>query len=109
MATRRPHNMSRVVGKRIAAARRATHLSQRELAARLQWPRDTLINYEYGRRAIDVDRLVAIAAALNRHPATLLLDTDDVLVTLIQRVESDPELGPQIAFFLDTLATERVD
>ena len=107
MQADRPRSMSRVVGQRIAAARRAAGLSQRELAARLEWSRDTLINYEYGRRAIDVDRLVLIAAALDRHPATLLLDANDVLVMLIERVRADAELAQQIRFFLDTLAAEQ--
>ena len=101
--------MSFIVGQRIAAARRAAGLSQRELAERLAWPRDTLINFEYGRRAIDVDRLVAIAAALDRHTATLLVDGDDVLVALIERTRQDPELAQQIAFFMNTLLAEQDD
>lgn len=100
-------SMSRIVGQRIAAARRAAGLSQRELAERLHWPRDTLINFEYGRRTIDVDRLAAIATALDRHPATLLFDADDVLVTLIERTRNDPELAYQMAFFLNTLLAEQ--
>jgi transcriptional regulator with XRE-family HTH domain len=107
MQADRPHSVSCVVGRRIAAARRAAGLSQRELAAHLGWPRDTLINYEYGRRAIDVDRLVLIAGALDCHPATLLLDADDVLAAVIERVRADAELVQQVAFFLDTLTAEQ--
>ena len=109
MPAQQPESMSRIVGQRIAAARRAVGLSQRELAERLGWPRDTLINFEYGRRAIDVDRLVAIARALGHHPATLLLEADDVLVALIERTRQDPELAQQIAFFMTTLLAEQDD
>jgi len=93
---------TRTVGRRIAAARRGAGLTQAELAARLDWPRDTLIHYEHGRRAIAVDRLAAIAAALNIPPATLLMD-DDTLTRLFTQLSRDPHLPKQVLFFLSTL------
>ena len=93
---------NRTVGRRIAAARRAAGLTQAELAARLDWPRDTLIHYEHGRRAIAVDRLAVIAAALNLPPATLLMD-DDTLAHLFTQLSHDPYLPKQVLFFLSTL------
>jgi transcriptional regulator with XRE-family HTH domain len=90
------------VGRRIAAARRAAGLTQAELAARLDWPRDTLIHYEHGRRAIAVDRLAVIAAALDVSPATLLMN-DDTLAHLFTQLSRDPYLPKQVLFFLSTL------
>lgn len=94
--------LNRTAGRRIAAARRAAGLTQAELAARLNWPRDTLIHYEHGRRAIAVDRLALIAAALNIPPATLLMD-DDTLTRLFTQLSRDPYLPKQVLFFLNTL------
>jgi transcriptional regulator with XRE-family HTH domain len=98
---------TRTVGRRIAAARRAAGLTQAELAARLDWPRDTLIHYEHGRRAIAVDRLAMIAAALNIPQATLLMD-DDTLARIFTQLSRDPHLPKQVLFFLSTLE-ERED
>jgi transcriptional regulator with XRE-family HTH domain len=94
--------LNRTVGRRIAAARRAAGLTQAELAARLDMPRDTLIHYEHGRRAIAVDRLAVIAAGLNILPATLLMD-DDTLAHLFTQLSLDPYLPKQVLFFLNTL------
>lgn len=105
----RTKHVSYRVGQRIAALRRAAGLSQRDLAARLGWSRETLVNYEHGRRAIDVDRLVMMAHALEQHPATLLLDADDARLPLLVRLEHAPDLVPQVAFFLDTLAATSVE
>jgi transcriptional regulator with XRE-family HTH domain len=107
MAPQQPKSMSRVVGRRIAAARRTAGLSQRELAARLGWPRDTLINFEYGRRTVDIDRLVAIAVALGHHPAIFLFEAHDTRVTMIEEIQRDPELAQHIAFFMRTLLLEQ--
>jgi len=90
---------NRTVGRRIAAVRRAAGLTQAELTARLDWPRDTLIHYEQGRRAIAVDRLAVIAAALSLPPATLLMD-DDMLAQLFTQLSHDPYLPEQVLFFL---------
>ena len=94
--------LNRTAGRRIAAARRAAGLTQAELAARLSWPRDTLIHYEHGRRAIAGDRLALSAAALNIPPATLLMD-DDTLTRLFTQLSRDPYLPKQVLFFLNTL------
>ena len=91
-----------LVGQRIAAARRATGMTHADLAARLGWPRDTLIHYEHGRRALSVDRLAAIAAALDLHPAVLLIADAD-LGAILHRLASEPDLRAQVRFFLETL------
>lgn len=93
---------ARQIGRRIAAARRAAGLTQAELAQRLGWPRDTLIHYEHGRRALAIDRLIMIAGALALHPATLLI-SDERLAALVQRLEHDSEALTQVDFFLSTL------
>lgn len=93
---------ARQIGRRIAAARRAAGLTQAELAQRLDWPRDTLIHYEHGRRALSIERLLAIAHALTLHPASLLI-ADERLAALVQRVLSDAEIQAQVDFFLSTL------
>lgn len=95
-------SLNRIVGQRIAAARRAAGLTQTELAAKLDWSRNTLVHYEYGRRAIAVDRIEQIAAALNIPPATLLI-TDDSLARVITQIAGDPYLPKQVLFFLKTL------
>jgi transcriptional regulator with XRE-family HTH domain len=92
----------RMVGQRIAAQRRAAHLTHAQLADRLGWPRDTLIHYEHGRRALSVDRLAEIAAALQVHPAVLVTG-DDALATLVGRLADDPDARAQVQFFLLTL------
>ena len=97
--------ITRTVGRRIATARHAARLTQGELAARLGWPRDTLIHYEHGRRALSVERLAQIAAALQVHPAALLI-ADDALAALVGRLVADDHLGTQVAFFLNTLDEE---
>jgi transcriptional regulator with XRE-family HTH domain len=95
------HEQSRVVGQRIAAIRQRTGLSIRELAAHIGWPRDTLVNYELGRRAITIERLQVIAKAL-RVPAALLLLEDDQLAEVVGRLAADPALLSHVRFFLDT-------
>lgn len=100
-----PHAQSRVVGQRIAAVRQQAGLSIKDLAHRIGWPRDTLVNYELGRRAITMERLAAIAAALDVSPALLLI-TDHTLATILQRLAVDPTLVSHVAFFLDTMADE---
>ncbi len=93
------------VGKRIAAVRQTAALSQGELARRVGWPRDTLIHYEHGRRALSVERLAALADALNVHPSVLLTE-DAHLAALIQRLARDPALSAQVAFFIETLEAQ---
>jgi len=100
--------VTQAVGRRIAAARRQAGLTHAELAARLGWPRDTLIHYEHGRRAITVDRLAAIAVALDLPPASLLID-DAALSRLITRLLRERELQAQVQFFLNTLESDQTD
>jgi len=95
-------DLAHAVGRRIADARRGAMLTQAQLAARLSWPRDTLIHYEHGRRALTLDRLAAIAAALGLHPATLLID-EPPLAELLQQLVADEALRTQVAFFVGTL------
>lgn len=102
----RPNStLNQTVGRRIAATRRAAGLSQAELAARLHWPRDTLVHYEHGRRAIAVARLEQIAAALGIPPVILLMD-NEALVSIFGQIANDPYLPKQVLFFLKTLAEE---
>jgi transcriptional regulator with XRE-family HTH domain len=101
--TTREH--ARALGRRVAAVRRAANLTQVELAAKLNWPSDTLINYENGRRSFSLERLIAIANALELPPAALLLD-DPGLARLLTRLISDTELRAQIEFFVNALDTE---
>ena len=95
-------SFARAVGRRIAAERRAAGLTQAQLAQRLGWPRDTLIHYEHGRRALTVARLAAIGAALAVPPAAFLAD-EDAAARLIRRLLDDPHLRQQVDFFLATL------
>jgi transcriptional regulator with XRE-family HTH domain len=101
--TSREHG--RALGRRVAAARRAANLTQVELAVKLNWPSDTLINYENGRRALSLERLITIANALNLPPAALLLDDPD-LARLLTRLIRDTELRAQVEFFLNALDAE---
>ena len=68
----RTNTFAHAIGRRIASARRAALLAQEQFAQRLGWPRDTLIHYEHGRRALAIDRLAAIATALGVHPVRTL-------------------------------------
>jgi transcriptional regulator with XRE-family HTH domain len=90
------------VGQRIAEARRQAGFTQGQLAERLGWSRDALIHYEHGRRALSVERLVALAHALDISPAVLLID-DTAAAALVRRLLSEPELYTQVNFFLSTL------
>lgn len=96
------HEQSRVVGQRIAAARQRAGLSTRDLAERIGWPRDTLVNYELGRRAITIERLQVIADAL-RLPSAMLLLENDQLAEVVGRLAAEPTLLSHVRFFLDTL------
>lgn len=99
------HPHSREVGQRIAAARLQRGLSIRDLALLLGWPRDTLVNFELGRRPITLERLHAIAVVLNLPPAALLVD-DHQLADLLVRLAIQPDLSAQVAYFLDTLGDD---
>lgn len=109
MVPSEPIPLSARVGQRIRMLRRAQQLSAEALAERLHWPKDTLINYEYGRRALTLDRLEQIATALELSPVALLV-SDARLILLIEQLTHDPGLIDHITFFLDSLAAElRVD
>lgn len=97
--------ISAAVGRRIAAARHRAGLTQAQLAARLDWPRDTLIHYEHARRPLSVDRLAQLAGALGVHPAALLI-ADEATALLVSRLASDDALRAQVAFFIQTLGEE---
>ena len=99
------HERSRAVGQRIAAARQRAGLSIRELADRIGWPRDTLVNYELGRRAITIEKLDQIAEAL-RLPAAALLIDNERLAALVARLAASPSLLSHVQFFVDTLDDE---
>lgn len=94
------HRRSRVIGQRIAAARQAAGLTQRELAERMGWPRFSLINLELGRRGTTVEKLDAVAGALGV-PAALFLIDDPALASVIKRLAQEPEAVADVQFFLD--------
>ena len=98
-------DVTRAVGQRIARARRAAGLTQAELATRIGCPTDTLVHYERGRRGITVERLSAIATALDLPPASLLID-DPSTAQLVAQILARPNIPPQIAFFLTTLESD---
>ncbi len=76
---------------------RAAGLPQAALAARLAWPRDTLIPGEHSRRTLTVERLVALAQALNVTPVSLLV-ADPELATVLSLLTADPALVGQVQF-----------
>jgi transcriptional regulator with XRE-family HTH domain len=94
------HTRSRAIGRRIAAARQAAGLTQRELAQRMGWPRFSLINLELGRRGTTIEKLDAVAAALGVPPAMFLIN-DPALATVLKRLAQDPEAVADVQFFLD--------
>lgn len=97
-----PSEVARQVGRRIAELRQRAGLSQRELAARLGWTRDIVAHYELGRRELGLERLAAIAAALQVSPATLLARDDQAPILLA--LDTRPELLGEVRFFLTSLA-----
>ncbi|NCC36235.1 MAG: XRE family transcriptional regulator [Chloroflexia bacterium] len=99
MDTRRA--FARQIGQRIAHLRQHVGLSQRELAERLGWSRDTIAHYELGRRELGLERLGVLAAALQVSPATLLAHDDQV--ALLRTLDVHPELLREVEFFLATL------
>lgn len=100
-----PEQLRTLVGERIRVLRRARAMSAQELADALGWPLDTLVNYEYGRRPIPLDRLAAVAEALAVPPAALLI-ANPATADLVGRLVADPSLAHEVAFFLDALAAE---
>jgi transcriptional regulator with XRE-family HTH domain len=98
----REHTESRIIGRRIAEARKSAGLSAQRLAERLGWSRETLVNFELGRRAITVERLSAIAAALGLHPAELLFE-DSAAARLAAQIATDERLYANVRFFVRSL------
>ena len=96
---------TRLVGRRIAEARRAAHLTQAKLATRVGWPRNTLINVEHGRRPITVARLTQIARVLNLPLAALFVEDTRTAMLVIRLITGSEEERDQVAFFLDSLAS----
>jgi transcriptional regulator with XRE-family HTH domain len=94
------YTRGRAIGRRIAAARLAAGLTQRELAERMGWPRFSLINLELGRRGTTTDKLDAVAAALEVPPAMFLID-DPTLASVLKRLAQEPEAVADVQFFLD--------
>lgn len=94
--------IDRVVGQRLAEARRAAGLSVRQLANQIGWPFTTLANYETGRRPITLERLTAIATALQREPASFLVALPEA-AAIIEAIASDVERCIQVRIVLDTL------
>ncbi|NTV62931.1 MAG: helix-turn-helix transcriptional regulator [Oscillochloris sp.] len=100
-----PDTLRTIAGQRIRDLRRAQGLSAADLAAALGWPLDTLLNYEYGRRPLQLDRLEAIAAQLSVSPLALLI-ADAETAALIARLAGDAALAREVQFFIDALAAE---
>lgn len=98
----REHDESRTIGRRIAEARKRMGLSAQLLAEKLGWSRETLVNFEVGRRAITVERLSAIAGALGLHPAELLFESPDA-ARLAAQIATDERLYANVRFFVATL------
>jgi transcriptional regulator with XRE-family HTH domain len=98
-------SLREIVGTRIRAARQARGLSAPALAAALRWPLDTLLNYEYGRRPLQLDRLEKIAAALEMAPSALLIE-DAMTATLVTRLAKDSDLAREVHFFVAALEAE---
>jgi transcriptional regulator with XRE-family HTH domain len=101
-----PDTLRSIAGQRIRELRRAQGMSAPDLAAALGWPLDTLLNYEYGRRPLQLDRLEAIAAQLGVSPLALLI-VDVETATLISRLVGDAALVHDVLFFINVLAAEQ--
>jgi len=100
-----PLSLRVVVGTRIRAVRQSRGLTALALAAALGWPLDTLLNYEYGRRPLQLDRLERIAAALRVAPSALLIE-DAMTAALVARLSEDGELVREVQFFVAALEAE---
>jgi transcriptional regulator with XRE-family HTH domain len=58
----------KVVGNRLAAARRGTGITQKELARRLRKPQSFVSDYERGQRRVDLIEFLLIVSALKLDP-----------------------------------------
>jgi transcriptional regulator with XRE-family HTH domain len=77
-------------------------LTVRDLAARLGWPHTTLSNYEVGRRSLPVSRLYEIAAALQRTPASLLIEPPEAAI-IVDALADNLDRCLQVQMVLETL------
>lgn len=69
-------DLKRRVGRAVSRLRRAAGLSQAELAARLGWPKATLVGYEHGRRQPPLNAVVELATALGARPGQIVDDAE---------------------------------
>lgn len=72
MTSTTPATVRSDTGARVAAARRASGLTVRQLAARIHVSAATITAIEHGRTSTTVDRLAALATALEVRPASLM-------------------------------------
>jgi transcriptional regulator with XRE-family HTH domain len=100
-----PSSLREIVGRRIRDVRRQRGMSAAALAKALGWPTETLINFEYGRRPLYLDRLEVIAQALNVSPLALLVADADTADT-VALLATDAELAGEVRFFLSALSAE---
>ena len=99
-----PSEHDRWVGQRIAAARHAAGLTVRQLADRLGWSdHSRLTSYETGRRAVSVVTLLDIARALDRHIASMLVDSPEE-GEVIGLIAGNRERAQQVKYLLAMLA-----
>lgn len=97
-----PSTLREIAGRRIRDVRRQRRMSAAVLTKALGWPTETLINFEYGRRPLYLDRLEVIAQALN---ASLLVADADTVDT-VALLGTNAELAGEVRFFLSTLSAE---
>jgi len=100
-----PSGLSSRIGAAIRSAREAENVSAVKLAKRtseLGYPihRTAIANIEAGERAITVQELVILAAALNTSPLALLLDTADETIQILPG--SDMNVADVIGWFTGT-------
>jgi transcriptional regulator with XRE-family HTH domain len=74
----------------------------RDLVARLGWLHTTLSNYEVGRRSLPVSCLYEIAAALQRTPASLLIEPPEA-ASIVDVLADNLDLCLQVQMVLETL------
>lgn len=102
-STAHPHDAW--VGQRLRAARLDAKLTLRGLARRLGWQPATLSRIESGERPARVAQLIAIAEAVGRTPAALLVEQREAAV-VVDRVATEPATALQVAYFLTALEDE---
>ena len=103
----RASNESRTIGRRIAEVRKRAGLSAQVLATQMGWSRETLVNFELGRRAITVERLSIIATALGMHPAELLFEHREA-AQLAAQIATDQRLYANVRGFVSTMGDDDV-